>query len=47
MKNSECVQSKFKSKKEWQNPQLKKIDIETITANSLATNNDAPGPGTS
>jgi hypothetical protein len=40
MKNSVCVQSELKSKKEWANPQLKKIDIEAITAISVGGNSD-------
>jgi hypothetical protein len=45
MKNSVCVQSELKSKKEWANPQLKKIDIEAITAANSNVFADAGGFG--
>ena len=34
------VDTSFETRKEWTAPELKKIDVEEITANSFADNSD-------
>ncbi len=37
-----CMQTNPGPQKAWSSPKLKKIDIETITANSVGGNTDGP-----
>jgi hypothetical protein len=45
MKKHVCVQTELTPKKEWGSPQLKKIDIEAITAMNSNVFGDGGGLG--